>query len=178
MVDEKAKLYNRLINQGASAKQASAYTGYTPEAQAPQAAPKPKPQVREAAKQTTQGVVNVASKITPSRAQKVIFGIMLAVTGLTILGDILAKRNQQFDVIPRRMVAGTTAGILLMLLAIPLPTIAMGLAVLAGITTLLTNPEIARIITKVVSLGGSGSSGGSLPGVPSGPSRPGGPSPT
>jgi hypothetical protein len=84
-----------------------------------------------------------------SKAQRIIFGVMLGVTGLTILGDITSGKAGISDSIPRRMVAGTLAGIMLMLLAVPAPKLAASLAGVTAVAVLFVNPSGATIIAKL-----------------------------
>jgi hypothetical protein len=148
---DKAQLYERLIKQGASPKQATTYTGYAP----PEAKPKvDRATVRSTVDNSGKAIKGVGSLVSSSKAQKVIFGIMVTVTFLTILGDIFSGTSKGFDVIPRRMVAGSIAGIMLMLLAIPLPKVTMYLAITIGLSALLFNPQNVSIINRIVAVGG------------------------
>jgi hypothetical protein len=98
-----------------------------------------------------------------NKAQRIIFGVMLGVTILTIIGDITSEKAKATDSIARRMVAGTLAGIMLMLLAIPLPKVAASLAGVAAVTVLFVNPSGATIIAKISGTSGAiGTSGGGV----------------
>lgn len=95
--------------------------------------------------------------MNPTQAQRIIFGIMVGVTALTIFGDILSGKGNQFDVIPRRMIGGTLAGIMLMLLAVPAPRLAVGFAALAGAGALFLSEGGQAVIDALTKITGGGS---------------------
>ena len=107
--------------------------------------------------------------MTTFRAQRLIFGIMIVVTILTIVGDITSGKAGSVDAIPRRMVAGTVATIMLMIIAIPLPSISAGLAGVMAVAAIFVNPDGPGVVeaissatagarTKITSGGSGGSS--------------------
>ncbi len=87
--------------------------------------------------------------MTTFRAQRLIFGVMAVVTVLTIVGDVTSGRSGSVDAIPRRMVAGTIATIMLMIIAIPLPAIAAGLAGIMAIAAVFVNPDGLGVVEAI-----------------------------
>ncbi len=87
--------------------------------------------------------------MTTFRAQRLIFGIMVVVTIITIVGDIISGKAFATDAIPRRMVAGTIATIMLMVIAIPLPAIAAGLAGIIAIAAAFVNPDGPGVLEAI-----------------------------
>lgn len=105
----------------------------------------------------------LGSTMTSGKAQKFIFGIMILTVGIQLISDIIAGRNRQIDVIPRRMFAGSLAGIMLMLLAVVVPRVALGLAVLMALTTLLYQGRGIEVLEKLTKRAGV-STGGTVEG--------------
>lgn len=148
---EAKQLYDKLISKGADPGEAAKFSGYRPPSTDSGTA---EPSKIERAKEP---VPPVAKRQIPSlripmdttKAQRIIFGVMVGVTALTIIGDITSGKAQATDSIPRRMVAGTLAGIMLMLLAIPAPKLAAYIAGLTAVVVLFVNPAGATVITGI-----------------------------
>lgn len=125
-----------------------------------QAASPPEPEPKKLPKV----VSGAGSSMSTTKSQRIIFGVVLFATGMTIFGDVLEGRNSVTDAIPRRVAAGTIAGIMLMLLAIPMPKVASSLAGVIGIASLFVNPNGQKVLEAISKIGrtpkGSGSSAG------------------
>lgn len=153
---DKQKLFEQLKAKGASDVEAAKFAGV----KAPETKPNPKVEVNPAAaaaestpKQPRS--ISVPSSMSTSRAQRIIFGVMLGATALTVVGDVLSGKASATDAIPRRMAAGTIAGIMLMILAVPLPKIASSLAAVIGIAALFVNPNGQKVLDAISKIGGN-----------------------
>lgn len=104
-------------------------------------------------KKAASGVASAGRKaqatMSAGTAQKWIFGIMVGIVSIQLFNDIIQGRNRQFDVIPRRIFAGSLAGILLMLLAVVMPRVALGLAVLMALTTLFVDARASGVLQRL-----------------------------
>jgi hypothetical protein len=158
--EEKANLTKRIIDAGGDPKEAAKFAGAesTP---AEQATTPPEPtssQPKAEGSKIPKVVSGAASSISTTKSQRIIFGVMLFATGMTILGDMLSGRTSVTDAIPRRVAAGTIAGIMLMLLAIPVPKVAASLAGVIAIASLFVNPNGQKVLEAISKIGGTPSS--------------------
>ncbi len=87
--------------------------------------------------------------MTTFKAQRLIFGVMAIVVVITIVGDITSGRAFITDAVPRRMVAGTIATIMLMIIAVPLPAIAAGLAGIIAVAAVFVNPDGPGVLEAI-----------------------------
>lgn len=161
---EKANLAKKIVEAGGDPEQAAKFAGAKPEGTpkpepsgtetpAQQAASPPEPEPKKLPK------VASGSSMSTTKSQRIIFGVVLFATGMTIIGDVLEGRNSVTDAIPRRVAAGTIAGIMLMLLAIPMPKVASSLAGVIGIASLFVNPNGQKVLEAISKIGGSKGSG-------------------
>ena len=115
----------------------------------------PKKEITEIGKPKRTADINIPRpRMNTSKAQRLIFGIVIIITGLTMLGDFLSGRNRTLDVIPRRMISGSIAAVLLMLVAVPAPRLAVSFAGLLGIGALFVNPDGKTLIGNIAAIAG------------------------
>jgi hypothetical protein len=153
---EKADLAKRIVEAGGDPKQAAKFAGVaeTPPEQAatpPEPQPAPEPKQRK----VPQVVSGAANTMSTTKSQRIIFGVVLFATGMAIMGDVMEGRHSVTDAIPRRVAAGTIAGILLMLLAIPMPKVAASLAGVIGVASLFVNPNGQKVLEAISKIGGT-----------------------
>lgn len=180
MVDkaERKALFDKLVAEGADPAEASKFSGFNPKGNGNDTKTKTKKTNGNGKTDTSPSPKSSSSngktktvsspnlpRMNTTSAQKIIFGIMIGVTALTIFGDVISGKSRMFDVVPRRMIGGSLAGIMLMLMAVPAPRLAVAFAAVAGAGALFIGEGGQAIVNGLTRL-----TGGTVPN--SGPDLP------